>query len=350
MPISESDPPARDNLVVGRLAPSPTGAQHLGNARTYLIAWLSARSAGGRVVLRIEDIDSPRVKPWAIEQAMIDLHWLGLDWDEGPDIGGPHSPYLQTQRIESYDAALVRLINCGLAYPCTCTRKDIESAASAPHESISHQETTQQPLAVGQRESTPQLFLDGPIYSGQCARWQLGDPLPDAGTYCWRFRSPDKTLVLRDRCCGPLRLNPAKDLGDFPLTRKTGQAAYQLAVVVDDEAMRVNEVVRGDDLIPSIFRQVPLIDALGLTLPQYCHVPLVVGHDGRRLAKRHGDTRLSQYRDAGVKPESIIGWAAHSIGLTDNDQPIKPINLIDRFDWSRIVRTETVVSDPSFLA
>jgi glutamyl-tRNA synthetase len=349
MPISESDPPTRDHIVVGRLAPSPTGAQHLGNARTYLIAWLAARAAGGRVVLRIEDIDSPRVKPWAIEQAIIDLKWLGLDWDEGPDIGGPHAPYLQTQRVETYDAALARLIDAGLAYPCTCTRKDIESASSAPHESVAHQQSLHQPLASDPRDSIPHLFMDGPNYSGQCAKWQLGDPLPDEGTYCWRFRSPNQTLVVIDRCCGPLQLNPAKDLGDFPLTRKNGHAAYQLAVVVDDDAMQVNQVVRGDDLIPSIFRQVPLIDALGLPRPQYCHLPLVVGIDGRRLAKRHGDTRLSQYRDAGVSPESIIGWAAHSIGLTDTDQPIRPIDLIGRFDWSRIVRTEAVVSDPHFL-
>lgn len=348
MPISEPDQPKPSPTIVGRLAPSPTGAQHLGNARTYLIAWLAARVAGGRIVLRIEDIDSPRVKPWAIEQAIVDLKWLGLDWDEGPDIGGPHAPYLQTQRLETYDAALARLVDAGLAYPCTCTRKDIESAASAPHESISRQESWQPPPGTTQRDAISHLLLDGPIYSGQCGRWTLGDPLPEAGTYCWRFRSPDKKLVVIDRCCGPLELNPARDLGDFPLTRKTGQAAYQLAVVVDDDAMQVNQVVRGDDLIPSIFRQVPLIDALGLARPQYCHLPLVVGTDGRRLAKRHGDTRLSQYRDAGVRPESIIGWAAHSIGLADSDQPVHPIDLIEHFDWSRIIQAKTVVSDPRF--
>jgi len=278
MPISEPDQTSAARPVVGRLAPSPTGAQHLGNARTYLLAWLSARSSGGRVVLRIEDIDSPRVKPWAIEQAMVDLRWLGLDWDEGPDVGGPHAPYLQTQRVETYDQALRRLIESDLAYPCTCTRKDIESAASAPHESI-----------AGSISDT--IFQDGPIYNGRCAGWKRGDPLPAEGTFCWRFRTPDRSLKVVDQFYGELDLNPHQSLGDFPLTRKNGQAAYQLAVVVDDDAMEVTEVVRGDDLIPSIFRQLPVIDALGFIRPNYFHVPLVVGPDGRRLAKRHGDTR-----------------------------------------------------------
>ena len=326
MPIFEKHSTSANRQVVGRLAPSPTGAQHLGNARTYLLAWLSARSAGGRVVLRIEDIDSPRVKPWAIEQAMVDLRWLGLDWDEGPDVGGIHAPYLQTERIATYENALQRLIEFGLAYPCTCTRKDIESAASAPHESVGDS-----------------IYLDGPIYNGRCAGWRLGEPLPAEGTYCWRFRSPDRSLKIVDQFYGELELNPHQSLGDFPLTRKNGQAAYQLAVVVDDDAMEVTEVVRGDDLIPSIFRQLPLIDALRFMRPNYFHVPLVVGPDGRRLAKRHGDTRLSQYRDSGIIPEAIIGWAAHSIGLRDTNQPIQAAELVATFKWSNVRKTHTVV-------
>lgn len=326
MPIFEKHSTSANRQVVGRLAPSPTGAQHLGNARTYLLAWLSARSAGGRVVLRIEDIDSPRVKPWAIEQAMVDLRWLGLDWDEGPDVGGIHAPYLQTERIATYEQALRRLVESGLAYPCTCTRKDIESAASAPHESVGDS-----------------IYLDGPIYNGRCAGWRMGDPLPAEGTYCWRFRSPDRSLKIVDQFYGELELNPHQSLGDFPLTRKNGQAAYQLAVVVDDDAMEVTEVVRGDDLIPSIFRQLPLIDALRFMRPNYFHVPLVVGPDGRRLAKRHGDTRLSQYRDSGIIPEAIIGWAAHSIGLRDTNQPIQAAELVATFKWSNVRKTHTVV-------
>ena len=160
------------NVSVGRLAPSPTGAQHLGNARTFLIAWLSARATGGRVVLRVEDIDSPRVKAWATDQAMDDLRWLGLDWDEGPDVGGPHGPYLQTQRTAGYAAALDRLIGQGLAYPCTCTRADVESAASAPHE---------RPPQAAPAFGSPFLG-EGPVYSGRCRGWRFGDRLPAEGT------------------------------------------------------------------------------------------------------------------------------------------------------------------------
>lgn len=328
---------ANDQAVVGRLAPSPTGAQHLGNARTYLLAWLSARAAGGRVLLRIEDIDSPRVKSWATQQAIADLRWLGLDWDEGPDIGGPNAPYIQTQRVERYEIALQELIQLELAYPCTCTRKDVESAASAPHEK------SFQGNSLPNNPITDLIPGDGPIYSGHCAAWRCGDPLPEPGTYCWRFRSPDRLLSIADRLCGRIQLNPARHLGDFPLTRKSGQAAYQLAVVVDDAAMGVSEVVRGDDLLPSVFRQLPLIEALHLPQPSYVHVPLVRGPDGRRLAKRHGDTRLSQYRQAGVTAEQIIGWAAHSLGLIAEPLPRRAVELIDLFDWSRVQRTETTV-------
>lgn len=317
---------------VGRLAPSPTGAQHLGNARTYLLAWLSARAAAGRVLLRIEDIDSPRVKPWATEQAIADLRWLGLDWDEGPDIGGSQAPYIQTQRTERYEAALQQLIQLDLAYPCTCTRKDVESAASAPHEASL--------TAARTADLQP---LDGPIYSGHCSAWHIGDPLPEPGTFCWRFRAPDRLLKMEDRLGGTVELNPARQLGDFPLTRKSGQAAYQLAVVVDDASMGVTEVVRGDDLLPSVFRQLPLIEALGLPRPNYIHVPLVRGPDGRRLAKRHGDTRLSQYRQAGVTAEQIVGWAAHSVGLIAEPRPLRAADLVARFDWSQLRRAETIV-------
>lgn len=340
MPTSESprtlgDPARSPAAVVGRLAPSPTGAQHLGNARTYLLAWLSARAAGGRVVMRIEDIDSPRVKPWAVEQAITDLRWLGLDWDEGPDIGGPHAPYVQTQRTEQYEEALQRLIRLDRAYPCTCTRKDIEAAASAPHESSFPAE--QEPLAD---------WLDGPFYPRTCAAWRRGNPLPTQGTFCWRFRVPDELLTINDTLCGRILVNPAERLGDFPLTRKNGQAAYQLAVVVDDAAMGINQVVRGDDLLPSAFRQLALLDVLGLPHPNYIHVPLVVGPDRRRLAKRHGDTRLSQYRDAGVSAEQIVGWAMHSLGVVDSPAPIRVEELIGTFCWSRVRRIASEI-DPS---
>src|SRR6056297_1154878 len=317
--------------VLGRLAPSPTGAQHLGNARTYLLAWLAARSVGGELLLRIEDIDSPRVKPWATAQAIEDLRWLGLDWDAGPDLGGPHAPYIQTERVALYDAAWQRLVAKGLAYPCTCSRKDIAVAASAPHET-----------------SVGALHGEGVIYPGTCAAWTTGDPLPPAGTYCWRFRATDQTLGFVDRLQGEKKVNSARVLGDFPLTRKSGEAAYQLAVVVDDAEMKVNQVVRGDDLIPSTFRQLELFAALAHAPPEFLHVPLVYGSDGRRLAKRHGDTRLNTFRKQGVLPQQIIGWAAASIGLIDRPIDIQPRDLVAEFSFAKLSRSQTVVSDDPF--
>ncbi len=309
-------------MIVGRLAPSPTGAQHLGNARTFLLAWLSVRHQCGRIVLRIEDIDSPRVKPWAMQQAIDDLRWLGLDWDEGPDICGPHGPYVQTERVANYHRAIETLVAGNRVYPCTCTRNDIDSAASAPHESI-----------------------DGPIYSGRCSAWQNGDALPTPGTFCWRFRSSSNPTRITDLIHGELSLDVALSLGDFPVTRKSLDAAYQLAVVSDDSDMGITEVVRGDDLLPSAFRQAELMAALGLLPPVYAHVPLVVGADGKRLAKRHGDTRLSQYREQGIKRQQIIGWAAWSAGLCEANEPIEAAELVARFDWQTVSRKQVIVND-----
>ncbi len=200
---------------VGRLAPSPTGALHLGNARTFLFAWLAARSANGRIILRIEDIDSPRVKPWARQATLDDLRWLGLDWDEGPDLGGPHTPYTQTERMGLYREALQQLINRELVYPCDCSRSDIAAAASAPHES-----------------------LDGPIYSGRCSRRNTTDANQlEPGSFAWRFRVSDRLRTWTDGVAGIQTCNTARDLGDFVVAKGDGTPAYQLAVVVDDQAM-----------------------------------------------------------------------------------------------------------------
>lgn len=292
-------------MSAGRLAPSPTGAQHLGNARTYLLAYWSARAAGKRIILRIEDIDSPRVKPWAIKQAEEDLRWLGIEWDVGPII--------QTERLAVYQDAIGRMREAGRIYPCTCSRKDIIEAASAPH--FDH---------------------EPPVYPGTCASWRLGDELPQRGTYCWRFRVTETSASFDDLVAGNQACNPAKQLGDFPITQKNGSPSYQLAVVVDDAEMDVTEVVRGDDLIVSTFRQLLLIDCLGYSRPAYAHVPLVLGADGRRLAKRHGDTRLSMYREQGVTPEAIVQWAKQT---TEIDP--------EQFDWADLVRSTTVVTDRS---
>jgi glutamyl-tRNA synthetase len=304
---------------VGRLAPSPTGAQHVGNARTYLIAWLSARSTGGRVLLRIEDIDSPRVKPGAAEQACADLRWLGLDWDEGP--------VFQTARMPLYEAALQILREKELVYPCTCSRSDVERAASAPH--ADH---------------------EGSAYPGTCAGRRAGD-WKDLGDrpYCWRFRVPASNLGFEDGFLGPVRLDLKALGGDFvvwkaPRNGTPATPAYQLAVVVDDAAQGVTEVVRGDDLVPSTPRQLLLYAALGLKAPHFVHVPLVVGADGRRLAKRHGDTRLATLRDAGVAAEMLLGFLAWSCDWLERVRPVTGIELLPLFRLDSIPRGPLVLT------
>ncbi len=293
---------------VGRLAPSPTGAQHVGNARTYLLAWLSIRSRGGRLILRMEDIDSPRVKRGADRQAIDDLRWLGLDWDEGP--------YVQTERLALYRTALDRLNVAERVYPCACSRSDIAAAASAPH--------------AGQ---------EGPIYPGTCAGRTASDAeaLARAGVpFAWRFRTSDKLRTIDDLVAGQQSCDVARDLGDFVVGKCDSTPAYQLAVVVDDAAMGVTEVLRGDDLLPSAFRQLELYEALGAAPPVFAHVPLVIGTDGRRLAKRHGDTRLAALRELGISPERLVGVLAWSCGLAVSPEPCRASDLLPGFSLSQL--------------
>lgn len=308
--------------LTGRLAPSPTGAQHVGNARTYLVAWLAARSAGGRVVLRIEDIDSPRIKPWATQQALEDLRWFGLDWDEGPDVGGPHGPYLQTERRELYIAALQQLQRAERVYPCTCSRSDVLAAASAPH--------------VGQ---------DGPVYPAICASRCSADAMSlPPGSFCWRYRLDTLEDGYHDLVQGRIACQPACQLGDFALFKADGTPSYQLAVVVDDAAMGISQVVRGEDLIPSTFRQRAIARDLGLPAPAVGHVPLVIGEDGRRLAKRHGDTRIAVLREQKHDSRRLVGFLAQSLGLIEVAEPITPRELLAEFDWQKMARNPFVLT------
>jgi glutamyl-tRNA synthetase len=286
--------------TVGRLAPSPTGAQHVGNARTYLIAWLAVRSRGGRLILRIEDIDSPRIKPGAAAQACEDLRWLGLDWDEGPTV--------QSHRLSLYESALKQLQAQELVYPCTCSRQDIERAASAPH--AEH---------------------EGPVYPGTCAGRTVADAATLDRPYAWRFRLPATATEFIDGYRGPTRIDLREVGGDFIVWKSDRTPAYQLAVVVDDAAQGVTEVVRGDDLVPSTPRQLLLYAALGLKPPRFVHVPLVVGPDGRRLAKRHGDTRLATLRQGGVRAEALLGLLAWSCGWIERAERITARALVPRF-------------------
>jgi glutamyl-tRNA synthetase len=302
--------------VVGRLAPSPTGAQHVGNARTYLIAWLSARSQNGRVALRIEDIDSPRVKAGAAQLACEDLRWLGLDWDD--------DPVVQSERLVYYQAALERLQAQEIVYPCTCTRSDVERSASAPH-----------------------LEHEGPIYPGTCSRRRARDVDQIADRqFAWRMRVGNEQIAYDEGFCGPASMDLQAIGGDFVVWKSAGTPAYQLAVVVDDAAQHVTEVIRGDDLVSSTPRQILLYRALGLEPPRFIHIPLVVGSDGRRLAKRHGDTRLQTLRNAGVAAQSLLGLLGWSCGWLDRIEPIDLSNLLSRFQLRSIPPRPFVLTGP----
>ncbi|MBP5320119.1 MAG: tRNA glutamyl-Q(34) synthetase GluQRS [Kiritimatiellae bacterium] len=315
-------------LCKGRLAPSPTGALHLGNARTFLLAWLSIRSRNGILALRMEDLDHPKNKPGAAQAAMDDLRWLGFDWDEGPDVGGPSGPYTQTERIPLYAAALERLREQGLAYPCICSRRDVEAGQSAPHTE------------------------DGLYYPGTC-RDRFSDyaaaqaALPPGRLPAWRFRVPEGEVVrFEDGFCGAYEQVVSAFSGDFVLARHPLGAGYMLAVVVDDAAMGITEVVRGDDLLPTTPRQLLLYRALGLQPPRFFHTPLVVGPDGRRLAKRHGDTRISAFREAGWKPETVIALLARISGLAEpGETALRLPELLPRFQWSRIPKAPVVMTE-----
>jgi glutamyl-tRNA synthetase len=309
-------------LIRGRLAPSPTGALHLGNARTFLLTWLSIRLQGGSVVLRVEDLDGPRVKPAAAAEALADLRWLGLDWDEGPDCGGPYGPYVQTQRGEYYDAALRSLAERHMVYACVCTRSDIERSASAPH--------------AGE---------EGPRYPGTCrGRFdnESAAQIAAGRAPALRFRAEPGPVAFHDLNLGEQAIDVAAAAGDFVVRKGTGTAAYQLAVVVDDAAMRITEVVRGDDLLLSTPRQLLLYRALGLHPPCFRHLPLVIGPDGLRLAKRHGDTRIALFRAHGIAPERLVGLLAHWSGLAPANTECLPRDLIAQFDWDRVPRHRVV--------
>jgi glutamyl-tRNA synthetase len=301
-------------VPITRLAPSPTGALHLGNARTFLVNWLLARQNNWRILLRIEDLDGPRIKAGASSELLNDLRWLGLNWDEGPGY--------QSENQRYYAPAIAKLLHHGLAYPCICSRKEVETAASAPH---------------AEDGST--------IYPGTCrGRFKtIADAEKASGRApSIRFAVPNKTISWIDAFAGPQQYDVARQLGDFVIAKADGTPAYQLAVVVDDAAANVTHVVRGNDLLDSTPRQMLLYDALGASekIPTYCHLPLVVGGDGRRLAKRHGDTRLSFYRECGIQATRVITLLAKWCGIESAAPILSTEDLIGR------LRLENIPNSP----
>lgn len=296
----------------GRYAPSPTGELHLGNASSAIVAWLSIRGRGGRFVMRMEDLDQNRSRPELAQEILGDLRWLGLDWDEGPDRGGPHAPYDQWLRLDRHRRAFDRLAAAGRVYPCFCSRKDIAAAASAPQ-------------APG----------DEVRYPGTCRELDADRAREriERGERCaWRMRvGRDERPVFRDLVCGDWGGGESEPPGDFVVFRADGVPAYQLAVVVDDAEMGIDEVVRGNDLLPSTVRQLLLYHALGWPAPSFGHAPLLLGEDGIRLSKRHRGVTIRELRESGLGAERIVGWLARLLGLRERAEPVPVAELIDGF-------------------
>lgn len=306
---------------ITRLAPSPTGALHLGNARTFLVNWVLARRNGWRILLRIDDLEGPRIKPGADREAIEDLQWLGLDWDA-------EAPRPST-RLARHAEALKDLTGRGCVYPCICTRSEIERDAGPD---IRHEP-------------------DGAVqYPGTCrGRFRSKEEtLQSTGRApAMRFHVPSRGVSFDDAFHGRITFSGGRDVGDFVVQKADGEFAYQLATVVDDADAGVTHVVRGDDLLASTFRQLLVYEALDMTrkTPHYMHIPLVVGPDGRKLAKRHGDTRLRQLRDEGVSAGQVRHLLATWSGWTPAGVETSVQEWVERFELDRLPRQAVVYDD-----
>lgn len=313
-----------DRHVRGRYAPSPTGPLHLGNLRTALLVWLFARSAGGASVLRIEDLDLPRVRPGALAGLLADLRWLGLDWDEGPLVGGAYGPYIQSQRQDLYLAALATLRERERVYPCYCTRAELASIASAPHNG----DTT-----------LP--------YPGTCrtlSERQRREREAAGRRPSLRFKSPETPISFTDTLAGRIEEHVALTTGDFIVRRSDGIIAYQLAVVVDDALMGITQIVRGSDLLSSTARQLAIFDALGYPHPHaFAHAPLALDATGQRMSKRDHSAGLAAARARGARPEDVLGALAASCDFWPPHTPATLDELLAVFDISRLRRSPSPV-------
>ena len=298
--------------MTGRFAPSPSGRMHLGNVFSAMLAWLSVRSQNGEMVLRIEDLDPDRCKPAYAETLKDDLRWLGLDWDR------EQTP--QSLRTEAYAEAFDRLEALGLVYPCYCTRGELH-AASAPHAS------------------------DGRVlYAGTCRGLSEAQRAEKTKKPAWRLAVPEREYRFTDGLQGPFSENLAKECGDFIIRRADGVYAYQLAVVTDDAAGGVTQVVRGMDLLDSTPRQLYLYELLGWRAPEFYHVPLLTAPDGRRLSKREKDLDLGALRQNHT-PEQLLGKLAYLAGVLDNPEPASARELAQVFQWSRVKTAPIVMED-----
>ena len=311
--------------TVGRYAPSPSGRMHLGNLCCCLLAWLSAKSSGGKVVLRFEDLDAVRCPREFADLLEADLAWLGRAADEGGSQGGPRGPYYQSERSAIYEEYYQKLVRKGLVYPCFCSRSQ-RLASESPHRS------------------------DGKVvYAGTCRNLtpeEIGLRTARRNP-AWRVMVPDETISFVDGHMGPYAENLAQDCGDFYLRRADGVFAYQLAVVVDDARMGVTEVVRGADLLSSTARQLYLYRLLGLQAPGFAHCPLLLAPDGRRLSKRDGDQSLENLRTKYTAQE-IVGKLAYAYGLQPEPAPCTPESLISGFSWAKVPKQDVCLPEGLF--
>ena len=315
-----SQPIAENTPVIGRFAPSPSGGLHLGNILCAMLAFLSAKSRGGRVLLRVEDLDTARCADTArIQQMLDDLSWFGFEWD-----GGEHPDTFQSRRGEIYDRYFEQLKAQGLIYPCYCTRAALH-AASAPHGAL-------------------------PVYNGHCREMNKRGELPPPGRApAYRLQVPDEVITVEDHLQGTYRQHLTEECGDFILRRADGLTAYQLAVVVDDGLSGVTEVVRGRDLLSSTPRQVYLYRLLGLTPPEHYHIPLLLREDGTRLAKRDGAIDVATLRTRFSSPEPLIGLLAFHVGLLSKPEPISLLELLPLFDWKKVPKTDILLQKSGIL-
>jgi glutamyl-tRNA synthetase len=329
--------PSLAGAVRGRLAPSPTGRLHLGNAFAFLLAWLHIRGLDGALALRMEDIDPERSRPEYAAAILEDLRWLGLDWDEGPDRGGPVGPYTQSERLPRYAALLEDWRRQGLLYPCYCTRKELRLLASAPHvgdEGAPYPGTCrsldaaarQSKEAAGKRACL-RLDVAGAVRR-IAERAGPGGPLG--------FSLDGEGLVFDDLVLGRQGVSWEATGGDFALRRSDGVVAYQLAVAADDAAMGITHVLRGEDLLLSTPRQLLLFGLLGAAPPAYAHIPLLHDRQGERLAKRHQSLSLAALREAGVRPEAVVGYLGYLAGCLPRPEAATPAALVPTFSLQRL--------------
>lgn len=307
----------------GRFAPSPTGYLHLGNVWSAFLAWLQVRQAGGTLVLRIEDIDEQRSKPLFAKALMEDLYWLGLDWDEGPDKGGPFGPYIQQERYDHYAAALEKLKRLGLLYPCYCSRARLQ-AIGAPH--------------AGEHT----------VYDGHCYGLSERERQKMTKKPSWRVHVPRRTISFTDTVYGPFEEELTCCCGDFVVRRADDMYAYQLAVSVDDGAMAISHVLRGEDLLSSTAQQIWLIETLGYEPPSYTHVPMLIDTAGNRLSKRQHGITVRNLRQQGVTAEAILSHLAYAGGLVTESRIYSLEELVQQCDFKRLRREPIVIRPDSF--